>query len=149
MPWLLANWRLLGMGALLAALGTMWLLLKAANAEARAASARLDGLVTDLEAQRQQTVAMAERVSEEARARWEAERRERALNTTRRTAAQAARTEHERITAEIMQALGAEACNGVFVPVDAVDSLRDYAAYANGIRDDLPGSVPSDSLDID
>lgn len=121
--------------------------LKIRNTIVRAAMA--DQLVEDLRTQEQQSIALAKRFRLEAERRWQAEERERELNEHRAIQQRQARNEYERITREIMDALDSEACSAVAVPVNAVDRLREFAAYANGVRGNPGGQVRSDSLRID
>ena len=145
MTWLLMNWKLAIGGGLLAALGVMFLLLQTAQAKA----ARVDDLIADLEAQEAQSVALANRYVQESKARFEAEERERILVKTRTEQQREARNQYERISGEILQALGADECAVVGVPAGAVDSLRDFATYANGISGNPGRSIRSDTFRIE
>lgn len=146
---LLGNWRLIGVGLLLAGLAGQYAWLQHVSLQRDNAVLAKASAETDLARSEQGKATLANRLREEAERRAQAEQREFDVNAARRAEANLARSEHERITSEIMQALGAEVCTAVPVPVGAVVSLRHYAAYANGISDDLPGPLPSDSLVIE
>jgi hypothetical protein len=149
MTFLLANWRLVGLGALVAFMGVLWLRAEMHQAKAERAVAAMEERTEALKRSEQQNAALAGRLEEEVRAHHQAQLRERRINDQRRAEQIAARTEHERITREIIDSLGSEACSAVPVPVLAVDGLRDYAAYANGLRGSPRDTFRGDSLQLE
>ena len=130
------KWGLVLGGAAAIALGGMFLRMELAVSQR-------DNALTRAQNAEAQSAALAERLASEVAAHHQAKERERRIGDDRRLAREVAQREHERITDEIIESLGTEACALVPIPARAVDGLRAYAEYAlrNRARDAMGTSA--------